>query len=300
MGYFANYGKNRIHKGKDWLLAFIGPKRSGKSWGALRLACDIDPTFKDNFESRIVFSPGAFIRLLNSGKITKGSAIIVDEAGVVNSAREYWTSANRIILEVLQTFGYLNLVVIFTVPYINFIDPDSRKLINAQFEFTEEENKGVDNPHHPHYGQRCALPHKLKVIRSGKMAGKTFYIMFRDKDGIPIRRAWFSAPDKTITDKYEVLAEVRKDQVIIDAEEAFDKMDSDKKSDLPPSVILNQILRLPKEEQNTYFTQPKNRQKTPAIRLQTLMAHFNVGERTARKVRTLLRETVKKDAKPPI
>ena len=57
-------------------------------------------------------------------------AIGFDEAGVGMNARDWYTIQNKILGMILQTFRHRNLMTVFTVPHISFIDVQARKLFN--------------------------------------------------------------------------------------------------------------------------------------------------------------------------
>ncbi len=113
---------------KNWLTVVCGETGSGKSYSALAIAHEVGESVY------IVFSPVEFLKLLTSNKLEKGDAIVFDEAGVGMSARDWYSVQNKILGSVLQTFRHLNLVVIFTVPNLSFIDVQARKLFHNYFE----------------------------------------------------------------------------------------------------------------------------------------------------------------------
>jgi len=91
----------------------------------------IDPTFNID---RVVFSADEFMRLLNSGTLRKGNAILWDEVGVALPSREFMSIINRTINYLLQTFRRENLCLFFTVPDPSFIDIQTRKLLHSYIE----------------------------------------------------------------------------------------------------------------------------------------------------------------------
>jgi ABC-type dipeptide/oligopeptide/nickel transport system ATPase component len=120
-----------FNQNKNWLAVIVGETGSGKSYTGLKLCEMIDPSFNID---RVVFSAEEFMKLLNSGTLTKGNAILWDETGVGLSAREWYTISNKAINYVLQTFRRDNLAVIFTVPSMDFVDIQLRKLFHAYIE----------------------------------------------------------------------------------------------------------------------------------------------------------------------
>lgn len=118
-------------KDKNRLIAITGETGSGKSNIGISLASMIDAKFSVD---HIVFDSEDFLNLLKSGKLRKGSVVVWDEAGVGMGAREFMTVINRVLSTVTQTFRHLNLVVIFTLPYLSFLDKSTRILIHINIE----------------------------------------------------------------------------------------------------------------------------------------------------------------------
>src|SRR5437870_4384364 len=109
MSIITDYIRNRIRNNKNFLCAVLGPTGSGKTYTALRIAEEIDPSFGS---SRIVFNPVDFMKILKG--LPSGSVIVFDEAGVGMSAQEWQKKANKIFNYVLQTFRFRNIIVFFT------------------------------------------------------------------------------------------------------------------------------------------------------------------------------------------
>jgi len=125
---------NRLYrKNKNFLAINVGQTGSGKSWGALRIAYDMDRNYKDRHRfsmEKVVFSPSQFLALVRKG-LPVGSFIVWDEAGVGLSSREWYSKVNRFLVKVLQTFRFQQLGVIFTTPALNNIDKQARQLFHS-------------------------------------------------------------------------------------------------------------------------------------------------------------------------
>jgi DNA-binding CsgD family transcriptional regulator len=135
--FWIKYVHNRIKKNKNFLGFIGGPTGSGKSYSALSM-CEIgDPTFNPE---RIITSMKELMFLIDSGKLKHGSWVLWDEAGIDISSKNWQQLTNKLINYLMQTFRHLNLVLIFTSPYLDFIDASTRKLFHAEF-FTESINR---------------------------------------------------------------------------------------------------------------------------------------------------------------
>jgi ABC-type lipoprotein export system ATPase subunit len=133
----VRYIKRRILNNKNFLATITGPTGSGKSWSALSIAELLDESFTAD---RIIFKGRDLMKLINYGDLKPGSVIIWDEAGIDLSNRNWQSVTNKMLNALLQTFRHKNFILLFTVPYNDFIDVSSRKLFHADFE-TQRINK---------------------------------------------------------------------------------------------------------------------------------------------------------------
>ena len=133
----VRYIRRRIQNNKNFLATITGPTGSGKSWTALSIAELTDPTFT---AERIIFKGRELMKLINTGDLKPGSVIVWDEAGIDLSNRNWQSVTNKMLNALLQTFRHKNFILLFTVPFHDFIDVASRKLFHADFE-TQRINK---------------------------------------------------------------------------------------------------------------------------------------------------------------
>ena len=128
--------RKRIAHNMDVLGLFVGPRGSGKSYGALELSYMCDSTFNSK---RVMFDVGDFVDFVIDGGLKRGNAAILDDAGVFMNARDWQTVQNKAISVVAQSFRYRNLITFITVPKWSYIDKQTRGLINIFFESTGEQ-----------------------------------------------------------------------------------------------------------------------------------------------------------------
>lgn len=120
-------------RNKMWLAVCCGMPGSGKSWAMLWLAKFLDSSFDI---SRVAFSPAQFTKLASSD-LKKGSAILMDDSGLMMSSRDAMTQASRELSKTLQSIRYMNLLLILTLPAFSFLDKSARMLSNAYIEITK-------------------------------------------------------------------------------------------------------------------------------------------------------------------
>lgn len=129
---WIKYIKKRVYKdNKNFLAITSGPTGSGKTWCTIAMCEMLDPTF--NIE-RIVFNGRELMNLINSGKLTRGSAILWDEAQIDLNARNWQSITNKMLNYLISTFRHQNFILIFTSPYSDFMDSATLKLFHANFE----------------------------------------------------------------------------------------------------------------------------------------------------------------------
>jgi len=188
----VKYVLNRIKKNKNFICSIIGPTGSGKSWTALSFAEFLDAEFDID---RVVFRARDLMELINSGKLKSGSVIVWDEAGIDLSNRNWQSVMNKVINYLLQTFRHKNFILIFTVPYLDFIDSASRKMFHAEFE-----TAGINVSK-----KTCMIKPKLLQYNSGMQKTYKKYLKVRkqSKGIIKVRKWAVPKPSNYIIKEYE-------------------------------------------------------------------------------------------------
>lgn len=186
-------------RNKNFVMLFVGPTGSGKSYAALKLAEMLDPTFNID---RCAFKAKDFMNIINDlvarseqGEEIKGKVILWDEFGVEHNAREFMTIANRVINYFFQTSRHLNLVVIMTVPLLSFIDSATRKLSHGIGQMV-----GLNS-----HDKTTTV--KVKMLQVDTMTGKEYpkYLRYRKNNKTYVaKKLRFHLPSKELCKVYEI------------------------------------------------------------------------------------------------
>lgn len=211
--------KRIYRQDRNVLAIFCGATGTRKSGSAITF-CDNMDVSRDNKRrfnnTRIVFKAQDFIKLVQSN-LPKGSAILWDEAGVDNDAREYYTKKNKLIKYVFQTFRYKNYLVVLTVPDLNSIDIGTRKLMHLYFEMYDSQTK-------PNYSTG-----KVEWIQTNPKTGKLYFKSprFWGKDGIyrKLGAYFIHKPRSELELPYKQFKDVSASQWYADFNKELDYMD---------------------------------------------------------------------------
>ena len=113
----------RVHTENNCLIIIVGETGTGKSAMALSLAQHFDPYFN---AKRIAITAREFLDLLPI--VPNIGWIVWDEVGVYLSHRRWQSEANIQIMQVLQSFRYKLINVIFTLPSAVYMDVVARTM----------------------------------------------------------------------------------------------------------------------------------------------------------------------------
>ena len=197
----------RLHKyNKMYSGVFVGEPGSGKSYCALSLAnlLDCGESGESRFSiDRVCFSASQFANLV-SKKLPKGSAIIIDDAGLSLYSREAMTKIVRQISKIFQSMRYKNLLIFLTLPSLGSLDKGVRELVNGYFEPLDIDFEIEKVKCKYHRLQVNPKTGKMYYHRPSKIV-RGFY-----NDGYPktseqvIDSIWIDKPPEDLIEKYEL------------------------------------------------------------------------------------------------
>jgi len=128
---WITYIKARIRKNLNFIGVIFGSPGSGKTWSGCSIAEQLDSDFDS---TRLVMTAREMMALVNSGKLKKGSVVIWDEPQIDLSSRNWQNKTNKLMNYLFTTMRHRNWILLFCVPYPDFVDSSLKKMFHAQFE----------------------------------------------------------------------------------------------------------------------------------------------------------------------
>lgn len=257
-------------KNFSYLCTFTGRHRVGKSLSACAFSYLLDPTFWDNFEERVCYTPEQFMTAVDNLRQNKiiGGAIVLDEANIGIPSREWYNISNKSINYAIQAFGYLRPIVSFVCQDITFIDSQPRKLFHAFFEVTRANNR---------YSE--ILPFNIDI---NKRTGKMYFVYprFHGTTGsgrgtkIIVNRLKFAKPPDWFIERYETHSQKMKEGLISQMNQIIqsmtmrDKEDKKNKYKMSEEEMIAEMVRL---KDNKIFVNKKGQ-----FRHEILANHFKI------------------------
>lgn len=154
----------------NFLALTVGPTGSGKSYSNLAIAEMLDPELYKHPE-RINFSPRDTLHMIRKIGIPPGKPYITEEAGIQMDKQKWQSLNNKVMKYLMQTYRYMNLVALFNVPSVSYIDSSVYKLFDAQWE-----TQGIDIK-----SSKCYI--KPFLLEYNEKYDKTYYKFLQTKIG---------------------------------------------------------------------------------------------------------------------
>lgn len=128
---------NRVNRDNEHFMGVVvGREGSGKSYTALRIADEIDPSFTAD---RVIFDVGELLEILRDRDHKPGDFYVLDEAGV-SLGRRTWQERGQILVnQGLQLVRNHNLGLLFTLPRLGELDSQAQGRLQAFYELTDKE-----------------------------------------------------------------------------------------------------------------------------------------------------------------
>lgn len=124
-------------KNEHFMGAIVGQEGSGKSYTALKIADEVDPTFSDK---RVIFDVAELLKRLKDGDHEPGYFYVLDEAGV-QLGRRTWQERSQVLAnQALQLIRDHNLGLVFTLPRLSEFDSQAQGRLQAALELTKKKD----------------------------------------------------------------------------------------------------------------------------------------------------------------
>ena len=258
-------------KNFSYLCTWTGRHRVGKSLSACIFSYLLDPTFWDNFEERVCYTPEQFMNAVESLRKNKivGGAIVLDEANIGIPSREWYNISNKSINYAIQAFGYLRPIVSFVCQDITYIDSQPRKLFHAFFEVTRSNNR---------YSE--ILPFNIDI---NKRTGKMYFVYPRfhgtASSGrgtkIIVNRLKIAKPPKWFIERYEKHSQIMKEGLIAQMNEIIQSLTNKDTEDRKRNKYRHSEEEM-LEEMMRQISNPMFVNKKGQFRFEMLAHHFNI------------------------
>jgi len=265
----------RIERNTNNLIFIEGEHGVGKSYTALALATEIDPDF--DVKKQLVFDIPQFIEVCNTMKRQNliGKVIIFDEVGAAASALTSWEFENILFDKYLQLFRYLRLTVIFTARDISDTIKRLRKRVTHYIAMEEQ--------------QRCEIYRVKSKFDMSKDKLEVVYEPYYYEDDYNIYLLKFKVP-RVPADLAKIYEELRDKNVTSKYLEKIEEEVKLMRNDKLLTDIARDFIEKYLDCEDAYI------QKGPykgRISTAFLAEKYNIGEKTARKVRNLIYKLLK-------
>lgn len=266
----------KVHvKRENALILVTGKVQKGKSTVARKVCWDLDRTFNID---RVVWEPVEFVDALMK-KMKRGNAINFEEIGTESGGipkRKWFAFNNLVINDILQTFGFEGLIVVFTVPTLKYVDSNALTLIDYRIKVIDKDlndNTNICKIYRTEYDEDQDKIYRYKLKNP----------LTNQKVGLYKMRQCNS---KKLENDYAIKeAEFKKNIQI--------KIKQRMKKDFTESESEEKIYR-EAEKRIDEFVRTKG--KRVYIHKPSLENEFNLGETTARRIKTRLEKKLKTSA----
>lgn len=266
--------KSRINKNKNCLVIVCGETGSGKSYSAGYIAETLDPDH--DVDHHLVFTAKQFMRLINSKQLKKGSVIIWDEAGVGIPTREWYSISNKAISYVLQTFRFMNLIVIFTTPAFEYIDKQTRNLFHFYIETIKVHIEGE---------RKNRVESKVHQLQYNPVYEKQYKKYLYDQ-GMKLNPTYIGKPSEKWITNYEKKKKLYARQLNVDVGKQIESFEYNKRmrQQLSTEDYIKEILKKPKDYIKVW-------RKKKIIDKYLVMSKLDVGRPKAEQISRLIMQT---------
>lgn len=257
---------------EHWMCCIVGQEGVGKSYTALKIARELDPTFD---ETRVIFDVAEFLRVLRDDEYEPGQLYVIDEAGVSLGNRTWQDSEQVKLNQALQLIRSHNLGLVFTLPRLSELDSQTEGRLQDVIELREKEDDEYVE------GTWWVLDIDRMNMSSGRDG------VFKQKPqwrGSEVGQVRFLPPNGDYIDRYEDIKSEFQTETYADI---IDE-DGDKEDDQSPE-LLSLIDRLASEGVESYLTWHGGHNK-PILSTEKIRMEHDLSHRDAKLVKDELED----------
>jgi ABC-type dipeptide/oligopeptide/nickel transport system ATPase component len=256
---------------EHFVLGIVGREGSGKSGTALSLAAALDEDFH---AERVCFEPADILRLIQSDETGRGSAMILDEAGVGMGARSWYDKAQIKLNKTLQTIRDDNQILILTLPALGELDSMTVNRLHAYAEMTSLDP-----------GERARFKFKFLHPQRGP-SGETYEEYPRRRYNgrrVKVTRMAVEPPPSDVWEAYEKRKAAFKEELYQETIEDLEAADEDDSPD--PQTVVEKIQSNGGAEA---YTREINNGTQTILDADLIAAEYDVTHATAKRAKSLL------------
>ncbi len=192
----------RIRNNQNVIGAVCGETGSGKSWTALRIGEMVDPSF--GIEN-VVFSAREFLESFET--FSRGEVVVYDE-GQEWSARRAMSKRNVEMSDILTMLRFTQVNVLFTVPNINLVDVNLRRLMHIYLDVRPVDRvSGPKSLRNKTVASIYMIRHRRDPSGQGENLARPFPVVPIVRGGkrqnVKVDSAQFLAPSPDLVEGYE-------------------------------------------------------------------------------------------------
>lgn len=273
----------RINRQNEHFMGVIvGQEGSGKSYTALKIAREIDPTFT---AGRVIFDITDLLRVLKDGDHQPGQFYVLDEAGVQLGNRTWQDRGQILANQALQLIRSHNLGLLFTLPRLGELDSQAQGRLQAFMEMTDKKD-----------GEYVAGKWKWMDPDRADQTGeiyKKFPRRRRGKTEVRVTSVSFTPPSDDIVEPYEETKAEFQEEFYEETIEALE--DAEEDSDADDGMSVKEVATEIASDGISQFINRHGQTQQPYINKELIRAEYELPHSDARAVKSLLEKQFGKE-----
>lgn len=180
-------------KEDDLIILVSGHRGKGKSLACLTIGESLDDKFSIK---KVAWNTSELMNLVNDDSIGAGEVIILEEAGINISSKNWMRTDNQVVSNSITISRPRRRILILNIPYIDMVDSSIRKMIKAKLNMLEVDMKSQKSRGKLYFvnynEQEKEFYRRLIAIRINKRGKKAYF-----------NNIFFKKPSKKILRQYK-------------------------------------------------------------------------------------------------